>query len=77
MKVRSAIQPQEITIVGNEVLVASNIVPFEEEIDGYVRTGYEYDCEHYNKDEYLLQQSIKISSLEEELAAAKVLLGVD
>ena len=44
MKVRSAIRPQEITITANEVLVASNINPYEEEINGITRSGYEYDC---------------------------------
>ena len=31
----------------------------------------------YTKDEYLLQQSNNIAALQEELQAAKILLGVD
>lgn len=70
MKVRSSTQPQQITITANEVLIASNITPFEEEINGQVRTGYEYDCTIYNKDEYIIQ-------LAQQLEAAKILLGVE
>ena len=70
MKVRSAIRPQEITITANEVLVASNINPYEEEINGITRSGYEYDCQVYNKNEY-------IALMAQQLQAAKILLGVD
>ena len=70
MKVRSAVEPQEITMTANEVLVASNIIPYEETIDGHVHTGYEYECTHYTKDEYILL-------LAQQLQAAKILLGVD
>ena len=77
MKVRSSVQPQEITITANYVLVASNVTPYEEEVDGRISSGYEYDCIEYSKDEYLALQTNKITSLEQELAAAKILLGVD
>ena len=70
MKIRSTTRPQEIEMVGNDVLVASNITPFEEEIDGYTRTGFEYDCQRYSKDEYILLMA-------QQLQAAKILLGVD
>ena len=77
MKVRSSVQPQEITITANYVLVASNVTPYEEEVDGRTSSGYEYDCQQYTKDEYLIRQSEIIASLAEELQAAKILLGVD
>lgn len=77
MKVRSAIQPQAIEITPNYVLVASNITPYEETVDGHTSSGYEYECTQYTKDEYLIYQSQLISSLSQELAAAKILLGVD
>ena len=43
----------------------------------YEETGYEYDYIEYTKDEYLSAQYLKISGLEEELAAAKIMLGVE
>ena len=70
MKVRSATQPQAIEMLADKVLVASNITPYEEEYDGRVSTGYEYDCECYTKDEYILLMA-------QQLQAAKILLGVD
>ena len=77
MKVRSAVQPQEIEIIGNFVYVASNITPYEETVDGYTKSGYEYECTRYTKDEYLLRQQAEIASLAQELQAAKILLGVE
>ncbi len=76
-KIHSAARPQDIEITQNAVYIAKNITPYEETIDGRVVTGYEYDCEDYTKDEYLIHQNEKIASLEEELKAAKILLGVD
>lgn len=77
MKVRSVIEPQEIEITADSVLVASNITPYEEVFDGHTLTGYEYDCTKYSKDEYLVYQAETIASLAQQLQAAKILLGVD
>lgn len=77
MKVRSVIEPQEIEITADSVLVASNITPYEEVFDGHTISGYEYDCTQYSKDEYLIHQAETIASLAQELEAAKILLGVD
>lgn len=76
-KVRSSIRPQPIEFVGDTVLINSNIEAYEEEVGDRVLTGFEYDCTEYTKDEYTLLQNEKIAALEQELAAAKVLLGVD
>ena len=76
-KIRSSVRPQEIEFVGNLVLIASNIQAYEEEVDDRILSGFEYDCQEYTKDEYTLLQNEKITSLEQELAAAKILLGVD
>ncbi len=76
-KVRSSVQPPQIEFLSNKVLIASNIMPYEEQVDGRILSGYEYDCEEYTKDEYLALQTNKINDLEQELAAAKILLGVD
>ena len=77
IKVRSSTQPQEITFTSTSVLIASNITPYEEEVGDRVLSGYEYDCEEYSKDEYLALQAATIVSLQEELQATKILLGVD
>ena len=77
IKVHSTVRPQEIEIKNNYVFAANNIVPYEEELDDKIITGYEYDCIQYTKDEYLLLLTTKNKELEEELAAAKILLGVE
>ena len=77
MKVRSSIRPQEVEFTATSVLVASNIQPYEEVVFDKTISGFEYECTQYSKDEYLLLQSQKIASLEQELQAAKILLGVD
>ena len=77
MKVRSKIMPNEIEITDKYVLIASNITTYEEEVDGHAMSGYEYDCAQYTKDEYSVQQAARIESLQEELNAAKILLGVE
>ena len=76
-KIHSIARPKDIEITQNAVYIAKNITPYEETIDGRVVAGYEYDCDDYTKDEYLIYQNEKITSLEEELKAAKILLGVD
>lgn len=77
MKVRSEIRPSEITFTATSVLVASNITPYEENVDDKVLRGYEYDCTEYSKDEYMTLQAQAIASLSEQLQATKILLGVD
>lgn len=77
MKVRSKIAPQAVEITDKYVLIASNVTEYSEEVDGHVMSGYEYDCVQYTKDEYLVQQAARIESLQEELDAAKILLGVE
>lgn len=76
-KIHSAVRPQEIEITPTAVYIATNITPYEEIIDGRTITGFEYDCIDYTKDEYLVYQNSKINDLQEELQAAKILLGVD
>ena len=76
-KIHSTVRPQEVEITPNAVYIATNIAPYEETIDGRTVTGFEYDCINYTKDEYLIHQNEQIASLAEELAAAKILLGVD
>ena len=77
MKIRSSVRPNDVEFTPNSVLVASNITPYNEVVDGRTLSGFEYECTEYSKDEYLLVQAGKVASLEEELAAAKILLGVE
>lgn len=76
-KVQSHNRPQEVEIKESKVFIASNIEAYSATVGEYEETGYEYDYVEYTKDEYLSTQAAKISGLEEELAATKILLGVE
>lgn len=79
-QVKSSFRPQEIEITSDKVFVASNIEEYQETIDDIQITGYKYDYTCYTKNEYILvlaQNNIDITTLREELEAAKVLLGVE
>ena len=75
--VRSSGRPQEIEITPNAVFVATNIQSYSKTIDDYTEQGYVYDYIEYTRDEYTILQNEKISNLEQELVAAKILLGVE
>ena len=80
VNIRSNGQPSPIQILNNKVILTSNIHQYQEDFEGALISGYEYDCDIYNKDEYLLviaEQANHIAQLEDELAATKILLGVD
>ena len=74
-------KPNAIEITDKKVFVAENIQPYEIEQDfGVQVSGYQFNLTEYDKDEYILlmaQQVAKVDALEDELAAAKILLGVD
>lgn len=72
-----SIEPPAIEVTPTSVFVATNIEPYESETDGHTVSGYKYNYVEYSKDEYLLQQTNSITALQEELAAAKILLGVE
>jgi len=80
-KVCGASRPQEIEITATSVFIASNIEEYTEEIDGETISGFKYDYVGYTKDEYLSTVAIAnanaIKELADELAAAKILLGVE
>ena len=76
-KVQSLNQPQEIEIKENKVFIASNIETYTQTIEGHEESGYQYDYVEYTKDEYIAILSHQSQRLEEELAAAKILLGVE
>lgn len=75
--ISSSIEPNEIEFTPNAVYIAKNITPYEENLGDRIIRGYKYDCTEYSKDEYMIYQDEKIKSLEDELKAAKILLGVD
>ncbi len=75
--VYGSIEPQTVEITPTSVLIASNIESYEQDVDEHTISGYKYNYIEYSKDEYLLQQTNNIAALQEELAAAKVLLGVE
>jgi len=80
-RIQSSERPQEIEITESKVFIAKNITPYEKEIDEHFIQGFEYDYKEYTKDEYIQlmneENSKAIASLQEELAAAKILLGVE
>lgn len=76
-KVQSLNQPQSTEIKEDKVFIASNIAPYTTTVEDKEESGYEYDYVEYTKDEYIMLLSEKSQQLEEELAAAKILLGVE
>lgn len=73
----STTRPQDIEMTADAVFTATDITPYSKEIEGHTVNGFSYTYKQYTKDEYLMQQSASIAALQEELAAAKILLGVD
>ena len=66
MKVQSTVRPDNIKILGNKVLIASNIVETEKvEDNGDIQIIFEYDEVVFTKDEYIRMISIKNSETEE------------
>ena len=66
MKVQSTVRPDNIKILGNKVLIASNIVEIEKiEENGDIQIIFEYDEVVKIKDEYIKMISIKNSKTEE------------
>ena len=62
MKVQSTVKPNNIKILGNKVLIASNIVETEKvEDNGDIQIIFEYDEVVYAKDEYIKMISAKNS----------------
>lgn len=80
-RIQSTEEPQEVEMTDTQVFIADNIERYEKEMDGYTVQGFEYDYKSYSKDEYIQLLNDKnaraIAALQEELAAAKILLGVE
>ena len=76
----STIEPPQIDITATKVFIASNIQEVEREVEDMIIHCYEYTLTEYDKDEYLTilsQNQQDIATLQEELRAAKILLGVE
>ena len=73
----STTQPKEIEMTADAVFTATDITPDSKEIEGHTVSGFSYTYKQYTKDEYLMEQNASIAALQEELAATKILLGVD
>lgn len=79
-KIYSNDRPQEIEITETMIFLNKNITEYQKIIDGHEINGYEYDCFIYPKDEYiklLIENASEVEALKEELAATKILLGVE
>jgi len=73
-------RPQEIETTSTKVFVASNIEEVTLEVEEKAKTCFSYTLTEYDKDEYLdilFKQQTDIAALQEELQAAKILLGVE
>lgn len=75
--VQSLNQPQSIEIKENKVFIASNITEYTTALEVGEEHGYQYNYVEYSKDEYIALLSQQSQQLAEELAAAKILLGVE
>ena len=65
MKVQSTVKPDNIKILGNKVLIASNIVEIEKvEENGDIQIIFEYDEVVKIKDEYIKTVSEENTELE-------------
>ena len=65
MKVQSTIKPDNIKILGERVLIRSNIVETEKIEENGTQVIFEYDEVVFTKDEYIKMISIKNSETEE------------
>ena len=65
MKVQSTVKPNNIKILGERVLIRSNIVETEKIEENGTQVIFEYDEVVFTKDEYIKMISIKNSETEE------------
>lgn len=63
----STSEPKRVEMTPDAVFVASEIAPYSKEIEGRLMKGFQYRYVQYTKDEFLLQQSADIATLQEQL----------
>ena len=76
----STTQPEQTEITATKVFIASEIEQITRAPEGIEEQCFQYKLVEYDKDEYILllsQNNTDIESLQEELQAAKILLGVE
>lgn len=73
-RIRGATQPREIEVTSKSVLLATNITPYSEEIDGQVFQGFEYDYVEYSMEEYLTKLTNENIQLRQELIDTQLAL---
>lgn len=71
------VAPPTIQMTDSMVFVADEIQPFTQQYEGKEITGFKYNYKSYTKDEYILLLAQRSKELEEELAATKIILGVN
>ena len=79
--VQSRTAPKAVEIAPDYVYIASNITYHDTVMEDVNVRIYEYEYTQYTKDEYISymakENEDKITALEEELQATKILLGVE
>ena len=76
----STTEPPKIDITATKVFLATDVKEIEREVEDTIEHCYQYTLTEYDKDEYLAilsQNQQDIEALQEELQAAKILLGVE
>ena len=76
----STTTPPPVDITATKVFIASDVKEVDKEIEDAIVHCFEYTLTEYDKDEYLAilsQNQQDIEALQEELHAAKILLGVE
>lgn len=72
--VKSDIRPQEVTIKGNKVYIASNIQSQSRTMDNHSLMEFNYTCTVYDKDEYLIKLAQENAQLQQELLDTQLAL---
>lgn len=70
-------RPKEVEITSDRVFVASNIEQISRTVDGITEECYSFTLKEYTKDEYLIYLTEQNAELIDELAATKIILGVE
>ena len=73
--VKGTSYPKKIEVTDTAVFIASNIQPYEDEIDSGIERGYKYNYIEYSKDEYIafLHESL----IDTQLALCEIMEAMD
>lgn len=70
-------RPSEVEITSDRVFIASNIEQVTRTVEGITEQCYSFTLTEYTKDEYLIYLTQQNAELVDELAATKIILGVE